>query len=157
MGVRPFASVSLVRVLMSVANPYIPPTERLQLDLGPFDPGRHGLLRVQRARQFSDSLRGYRIEIDGQPRGGIRPGRATEIPLEPGSHQLILRMDWFSSPPVDFTIRAGEMFTFACWSNIRGWRIIAAGVFALYYLVRRGEYLSVKWTNTRPAVVVEPS
>lgn len=79
-------------------------------------------------------------------------GGIAEIPLEPGSHQLILKLDWFACQPLDFHIRAGKMFTFRCWSNIRGWRLLVAGFFALYYLIRRHEYLSVQWVEAGPGV-----
>ncbi|MDA7980474.1 MAG: hypothetical protein MPJ50_17075 [Pirellulales bacterium] len=138
---------------MPSINPYSPPSEHLQLDFGPFDLARHGLLRVRRIMQFADITRRYRIEVDGQTRSSIRQGKSAEIPLEPGQHQLIMRIDWFSSPPLDFRIRAGEVAIFTCSSNMRGWRLWISGVYAFYYLIRRNEYLSVEWLGAEPAVI----
>jgi hypothetical protein len=140
---------------MISVNPYSAPAENLQLDLGPFDPACHGMLRVRRIGQFADMTRRYRIEVDGQTRAAVRQRRFAEIPVEPGSHQLIMRLDWFSSPAVDFRVRAGEVATFDCWSNMRGWRLLLSSYFAFYYLIRRGEYLSLAWANAEPAVVAE--
>ncbi len=137
------------------ANPYRSPDAGLFLEREEFDPARHGLLRVRRLTQFADMTRRYRIDVDGQPRGVIRQRRSVEIPLEPGTHELIMRLDWFSSPAVDFHVRAGEMYTFDCWANIRGWRIWLSGFFAFYYLVRRSEYLGAGFVNAEPAVVAE--
>lgn len=138
---------------VSSLNPYRSPDAGLYLQLEAFDPARHGLLRVRRGTQFADMTRRYRIEVDGQPRAAVRQRSTADVPLEPGSHQLVMRLDWFSSPVVDFHIRAGEMCTFDCWSNIRGWRIWLSGFYAFYYLVRRNEYLGARFMNAEPAVV----
>jgi hypothetical protein len=87
-------------------------------------------LRVERmAEGYSDRLRGYAVMLDGRKVGTVRRGRTFEIGIEPGSHEVMLRVDWCSSPRVRFSAPPGEIVTYACRPGGPAWSLILRVLF----------------------------
>jgi len=59
-------------------------------------------IRINRSSEYINYLRNYRIFVDGVFVGTIANGRTKEIEVSPGPHKLILKIDWCSSPALEF-------------------------------------------------------
>jgi hypothetical protein len=57
-------------------------------------------IKVHRKRAFRDSMRAYRIYIDGQKVGRVRNDATSEFEVAPGEHQVQLRIDLCRSTTV---------------------------------------------------------
>jgi PAS domain S-box-containing protein len=53
---------------------------------------------------FLDRLRAYRVIIDGVYRGNVRQKEKWSFAVTAGTHTVILRMDYYSSPPVKLAV-----------------------------------------------------
>ena len=71
-----------------------------------------------------DRLRAYKVKIDGVIVGSVRARESITVPVSPGMHSLVLRIDWCGSEQVDFEIQLGEYVSFECGSSLTGWRIL---------------------------------
>src|SRR5690349_11367180 len=58
-------------------------------------------LTVHRPKRFRDVLRAYQICVDGTLAAEIRSGGSVTIEITPGHHEVVAKIDWCSSPPVD--------------------------------------------------------
>jgi hypothetical protein len=57
---------------------------------------------------WRDRFRSYRLYLDGQMCGTIRPGREVSVVVSPGHHIAQARIDWNGSPEVEFDIHAAH-------------------------------------------------
>jgi hypothetical protein len=73
-------------------------------------------IRLHRQRGFyRDSLRSYRVRIDGSVVGEIDRGETQDFFLPPGEHRLRLSLDGlWRSPEVTLIVREGELAEFTC-------------------------------------------
>jgi hypothetical protein len=81
-------------------------------------------ITISRDSGYADYLRDYRVLVDGGEIGRIANGQTKTFPLEPGSHQLVMKISWCSSNTVAFSLMAGESAHFNCGSNLRGIRLL---------------------------------
>jgi hypothetical protein len=58
---------------------------------------------------WRDRFRSYRLHLDGQVCGTIRPGREVSVVVSPGHHVAQARISWTGSPEVAFDIDAAEV------------------------------------------------
>jgi hypothetical protein len=73
-------------------------------------------IRIRReARGYRDSIRAYRVHIDGQAVGAVRRGRAQDFQVVPGEHGVHLTVDWCGSPTYSVRLGEGEVAEFVCW------------------------------------------
>jgi hypothetical protein len=64
---------------------------------------------------FRDSLRGYRVRIDGSPVGRILSGETKDFFVPPGRHRVRLTLDRFwTSHEAVLEIHADEVAEFTC-------------------------------------------
>lgn len=61
-------------------------------------------LRIQRPHDGGGILRRLRVEINGQRVAGLKQGESADIPLPAGTHTVLGRMDWTSSPTLDIEL-----------------------------------------------------
>ena len=93
---------------------------------------------VRRMTSYADRLRGYKVKVDDVVVGLVQAGESVTIPVAPGRHSMVIRIDWCGSEQIDFEVQAGEHAFFECGSSLVGWRI----VLALFYIVfRTNQYL----------------
>ena len=76
-------------------------------------------IEIWRENQFKDALRAYQIELDEKIIGEVRKGETISLDIEPGKHHLRLKIDWCSSPGVDFEIHTGQTVKFSCGNNLK--------------------------------------
>jgi hypothetical protein len=107
--------------------------------------GKGAKLRITRGSAFADSLRAYKIKIDGKAIGSIKRKNTVTFPVSPGSHEIMLSIDWCRSNTVGIDIRDGETLDMECGSSLSGWRIF----FATYYVMfRPNRYLWLRMAAT---------
>ncbi|GCF06963.1 hypothetical protein [Dictyobacter arantiisoli] len=65
-------------------------------------------IRIERRPSTSGILRSYKVYVDGQQVGKLRESEQLAVPVQPGDHVIVLRVDWCSSHPVTVHVEAGE-------------------------------------------------
>lgn len=91
--------------------------------------------RIRVAREtgyWVDSARSYKIVIDGDVAGTVRPGECRDFPVSPGEHEVHAKIDWARSSPVKASVpEAGEL-SLVCRPSLanadvwRPWRVMRA-------------------------------
>jgi hypothetical protein len=64
--------------------------------------------------------------------GAIRARQSITVPVSPGRHTLVVRIDWCGSEPADFIARFGDHASFECGSVLSGWRVLLALFYVTY-------------------------
>jgi hypothetical protein len=65
-------------------------------------------LHVQRPYNGGGILRRLIVQVDGREVARLKQGESADIPLPPGKHTVIGRMDWTSSPAFDIDLAEEE-------------------------------------------------
>jgi hypothetical protein len=98
-------------------------------------------LVLTRAKTMSDKMRAYKVIVDGTEVGRIKEGEEASYKLDSGSHNLLIKIDWTSSPPVSFDLAPGEQVRFEC----KGPANPLVGIGKM--IASRGKYISLERTN----------
>jgi hypothetical protein len=93
-------------------------------------------ITVRRTTSYADRLRAYKVKVDGKVVGLVRARESIKIPVSPGRHSLVLRIDWCGSEQIDFEIQLGEHVCFECGSSLSGWRILLVFFYAIFWTQR---------------------
>jgi hypothetical protein len=108
------------------------------------------VIRLRRQPGFyRDSLRKYRVRIDGSPAGAIAPGEAMDFVVPPGEHRVRMTLDrlWTSRQAV-IEIDAGEVAEFTCRPSAPAILIL------LVWLVLPHRYIRLDGPLDDPAVTI---
>lgn len=84
-------------------------------------------ITVTRADLTSGMLRKLEIFIDGKHVGDVAALKTEEFDVDPGEHELYVKMDWAESPRMTYTLSPGEILDLGTKS--RG----AGGCVSLFY------------------------
>jgi hypothetical protein len=76
------------------------------------DPARITLRR--RRALWMDIARAYKVVIDRRVVGRLRNGEEKTFLVEPGGHEVEIRIDWMGSPPLELDLAAGEEARLSC-------------------------------------------
>ena len=87
-------------------------------------------LTIQRDSGYADSLRAYKVILDGNEIGLIRGGESKSFPVSTGQHTIQAKIDWCSSPPEQF-VAEDDSIAFEVFSKLRGLKL-ASSIFALF-------------------------
>ncbi|WP_143157916.1 hypothetical protein [Rubritalea squalenifaciens] len=87
-------------------------------------------LIIQRDSGYADSLRAYKLILDGAEIGTIKGGESRSYHVDPGKHTIQAKIDWCSSPPEEF-VADHEPIAFEVFSKVRGFKFLGA-VFAAF-------------------------
>jgi hypothetical protein len=101
-------------------------------------------ITVQRTTSYVDRLRAYKIKIDDVVVGKVKARDSVTMPIIPGRHLIVLRIDWCGSETIDFEVQPGEHVTFECGSSLQGWRILLG---LLYITFLTNQYLWLRKTS----------
>jgi len=71
----------------------------------------------RRGSGWRDRFRAYYIFIDGELVGNIKASSDFRVNVTPGRHQIELRIDWCSSPPLDLSVEDGSNTVVTCGPN----------------------------------------
>ena len=63
---------------------------------------------------WDDGARAYLVYIDGKKEGAIRENETLQFDVSEGTHTLQLKIDWCSSPALQFTAEAGKTVRAKC-------------------------------------------
>ena len=63
---------------------------------------------------LTDHLRSYKVVLDGEIVGHLRPGESSAFDVAPGPHELFLKIDWGRSEKVNVDLTAGQTARFCC-------------------------------------------
>jgi hypothetical protein len=63
---------------------------------------------LTRPAQFTDKTRKYRVFVDDVQVATIGREERVELPVAPGEHRMVLRVDWVSSNTLSFRAADGE-------------------------------------------------
>src|SRR5258708_30775305 len=106
---------------------------------------------ISRDAGYADRLRDYRVVCDGVEIGRIANGASGTFEVAPGTHRLVLLVDWCSSNEVSFTIADGETLSLSCGSSLRGFRLLLAIYYATFarkrYLWLRQAASNNRWSG----------
>lgn len=96
-----------------------------------------GSVTVERKRAFwRDLFRSYTVTIDGREVGKLKSAETETFPLEPGLHDVRMKIDWCGSPTV--TVDGAADSRLVCDSNGTALTVLPAILF------RTGEYISLR-------------
>lgn len=88
-------------------------------------------IKLKRDSGYADRIRAYHVVIDGKKVTKINNGGNIEIEVEPGDHELFLKVDWCRSNKITFSITEGETKAFDCGSSLRGYKLLFAIIYAI--------------------------
>ena len=95
-------------------------------------------ITLSRDSGYADRIRAYRVLIDGLEVGTISNGESMTFSVEPGPHEIVLKIDWCSSNTVKFDLSGNGTARFQCGSNLRGIGLLLS----FYYIFfARNQYL----------------
>lgn len=80
-------------------------------------------IELFRTVTWAGHLDPYTIRVDGKRAANINAGVTKTILVDPGSHEIAMRHEWYRSNRVQVDLEAGETFRMVCGSSITGWRI----------------------------------
>lgn len=122
---------------MHEENPYASPETESRTRVFEGD----SVLSMRRTVNWADLLRAYRIVVDGQEVARVSAGMSVDIPVTSGTHSIVVKIDWCSSPTLNFDIDSGQRVQFECGSNFPGLRVFLA---CFYGIFLRDQYLVLK-------------
>lgn len=70
-----------------------------------------GKLILSRKKEWQNKAKSFKVYLDGEKRATISNGEIKEIEMEPGKHQLQLKVDWCSSPEIELDISDDKSIT----------------------------------------------
>ena len=65
-------------------------------------------IKIRRTNDYVNSMREYRIFINGQKIGTISNGQTKDFEIPAGRHSVIAKIDWCSSPELSFEINDND-------------------------------------------------
>jgi len=86
---------------------------------------------------YRDRMRAYKILIDNQAVGTVKPGESVTTAAAPGTHTVRMKVDWCSSPAITVIAAPGTDSAFFCEPG-------GSAAAALFSLFRPGSYISLK-------------
>ncbi|HAN18922.1 MAG: hypothetical protein A2X13_12000 [Bacteroidetes bacterium GWC2_33_15] len=73
---------------------------------------------LSRKKEWANRARKFNIFIDGEKKDTISNGEIKELELEPGKHEIVLKVDWCSSPVLETELKEEKSKTI----EIRGFK-----------------------------------
>jgi hypothetical protein len=94
-------------------------------------------ITVRRMTSYPDRLRSYKVKVGGEVLGKLWARESLTVPVSPGRHSLVLRIDWCGSEPIDFNLQPGEHALFECGSNMTVWNVLWLSVYYVFFRPRQ--------------------
>ena len=101
------------------------------------------ILRIKRDAGWHDKLRAYKLFLDGAKVGLLKEGEQLTLRIPSGNYRIIAKIDWCSSPEVECDISENETIEFRCCSALRGFQLVFAPLFVLFF---KNRYLKLDRT-----------
>lgn len=101
--------------------------------------------RLTRVTSYADRLRKYKIKVDDEVIGDIKPKVTKEFSITPGMHKIVLSIDWCRSNIVEINIKDGETLVMECGSSVSGWKLLLSSIYVFF---RPHRYLWLRTIGT---------
>ena len=98
-------------------------------------------LKINRVSAYADKIRGYHLVLDGKKVKKIGNGEAVDLLVQPGDHELFLKIDWCRSNKIVFSISEGQTKTFECGPSLTGINLLFGFVYITFL---KNSYLWLK-------------
>jgi len=89
------------------------------------------ILRVSRDGGFADRVRKYKVIVKGIEIGQIENGETKEFKVEPGKHEVYLKIDWCRSNKVQIEVKEEQVVELSGGSSLRGFKLM----FSIFYII----------------------
>ena len=99
------------------------------------------MLKINRAAEFRDKIRNYKIILDNTYCGDVKSGETKGLEVTPGNHTIYLKIDWCRSNKIDFYVLDNETIEFECGNSMNNWRIFIS---IIYITFLKNKYLWIK-------------
>lgn len=76
------------------------------------------------AGHWTDRGRAYKVLVDGSEAGEVRQGESKSFAVEPGSHEVQMKIDWCRSRPENVEVGAGEPARLMCRPAANPWTVL---------------------------------
>ncbi len=86
---------------------------------------------VRRGGGWVDGARAYKIVIDGMIAGKVSKNGTLRLKVPAGEHEVIARVDWCGSPPVQLSLKPGEVAELGVVNGYGLWKIALGAMFIL--------------------------
>lgn len=96
---------------------------------------------IKREKQYADSLRKYKIFLDGKEVDTISRDEEKEFQINSGKHNIQLKIDWCKSNQIEFEINKNQKLNFLCGSNLKGLKLFLG---LLYITILTNKYLYIE-------------
>lgn len=96
-----------------------------------------GNLEIYRESHISRCLRSYSILVDGEKVGSIKNDTTSLIPLSPGPHSVLIKIDWIKSNTMNINTEIGKIIRLQIGYEKRsGWKSFAlSGISIATFLI----------------------
>jgi hypothetical protein len=64
---------------------------------------------VRRSDSFVDGMRKFKVLVDGEVVGKVARKKQVEVEVEPGQHEVQMKLDWGKSEPMTVDASAGDV------------------------------------------------
>lgn len=71
-------------------------------------------IKIFKEKAYDDSFRKYKFFLNGKKVGEISEGETFLLSVEPGDHEIFLKIDWCRSPNMRVNIAEKETVEMAC-------------------------------------------
>ena len=92
-------------------------------------------LTIDRVHHYRDTVRAYQVRVDGDQIGRVRDDKSETFEIQPGIHEVRVRLMWLQSPAVELRVEAGDEVRLRTGPNggiMQAWRIYVAPHTALF-------------------------
>jgi hypothetical protein len=86
-------------------------------------------------------FRAYKVVVDGNVVGEIHNGESKDFDVAPGTHNLMLKVDWCHSRELPFDLSPGRDLEIDCTPSARGWAVLLSLYFVLF---KRTDYIDLQ-------------
>ena len=96
-------------------------------------------LIIQRTSEYTNRMRSYGIYVDGNKVGTIGSGDVKEFQIPPGQHKLYAKIDWCSSPELEFETGDTEtkLFKVGAFKNANWLMPLALGIVIVSFIIKK--------------------
>ncbi len=99
---------------------------------------RATVIRLTRTSEWKNRFRAFAVFIDGAKVGKIRNGQSVTFPIDPGDHELFVKIDWCVSNAVGLSVPKGVTVELSCGSGFAATKPAAAALSGI-----EGAYVAV--------------
>ena len=95
-------------------------------------------IELQRGSAYTDRVRAYKVLVDGQEVGTIKNGKTETFNVAPGRHDVMLKIDWATSPTLTVDAPPGGTVRLTCRPKANPFTVL------WYTLFARKKYLRLE-------------